>query len=238
MSCVYFVRHGQAGLRHDYDSLSEAGREQARRLGAYLGRQRIRFSAAYAGSLRRQAETAALALESCAAAGVEPPELVEEPRWNEFDLEGVMAEVVPLLCADDPEFRRQYEALSSAVADHGSDLHRRWTPCDTAAMDAWMEGRYRLRAESWPAFLERVAAARATLAESHPRGNVVVFTSALPISLCVGVALELSIPNVLRLAGAMYNSAITILSAKDAVFSLLSFNATPHLDDPALRSFR
>ena len=29
MSSLYLVRHGQAGLRHDYDTLSDLGRTQA-----------------------------------------------------------------------------------------------------------------------------------------------------------------------------------------------------------------
>ncbi|HEX8283391.1 MAG TPA: histidine phosphatase family protein [Pyrinomonadaceae bacterium] len=59
MSNVYFIRHGQAGTRDEYDSLSDLGRRQARLLGDYLVSQGVEFARAYAGGLRRQQQTAA-----------------------------------------------------------------------------------------------------------------------------------------------------------------------------------
>ena len=52
------VRHGQAGTREHYDSLSELGRTQARLLGEHFRAQGIHFSAAYSGALARQRATA------------------------------------------------------------------------------------------------------------------------------------------------------------------------------------
>ncbi len=60
MSVLYLIRHGQAGTRENYDSLSELGRRQARLLGEHL--RGIEFAAAYSGSLARQRATAAEAL--------------------------------------------------------------------------------------------------------------------------------------------------------------------------------
>ena len=62
MSVLYLIRHGQAGTRDDYDSLSEMGRVQARLLGEHFRAQGIQFAAAYSGSLARQKATAAEAL--------------------------------------------------------------------------------------------------------------------------------------------------------------------------------
>ena len=59
MSNIYFIRHGQAGTRDLYDSLSELGRRQARLLGEHLVSQEIEFAAAYVGALARQQQTAA-----------------------------------------------------------------------------------------------------------------------------------------------------------------------------------
>ncbi len=59
MSNVYFIRHGQAGTREVYDSLSELGRTQARLLGRYFVSQGLEFAAAYAGRLLRRQQTAA-----------------------------------------------------------------------------------------------------------------------------------------------------------------------------------
>jgi broad specificity phosphatase PhoE len=59
MSRLYLVRHGQAGTRKAYDSLSELGRRQARLLGEYFVSEKIHFTGAYCGALVRQEETAA-----------------------------------------------------------------------------------------------------------------------------------------------------------------------------------
>jgi broad specificity phosphatase PhoE len=45
LSAVYLIRHGQAGLRHNYDTLSDLGHTQARLLGEYLAAQKITFTA-------------------------------------------------------------------------------------------------------------------------------------------------------------------------------------------------
>src|SRR5216683_5141868 len=60
MSSVYLVRHGQAGTRDSYDSLSELGQRQSLLLGEYFLSQGIEFTAAYAGTMLRQQQTAAV----------------------------------------------------------------------------------------------------------------------------------------------------------------------------------
>ena len=47
MSVLYLIRHGQAGTREHYDTLSELGRAQARLLGEHLAAQGVRFDRAY-----------------------------------------------------------------------------------------------------------------------------------------------------------------------------------------------
>src|SRR5512140_1239768 len=110
------IRHGQAGLRQNYDTLSDLGREQSRRLGRYLAEQHICFGAMYVGGLERQRETAELVGEEYRAAGGALPDFIDEPGWSEFDLDGVMRELVPRLSADDPEFAVESEKQQRAVA--------------------------------------------------------------------------------------------------------------------------
>src|ERR1700747_2109086 len=57
LSTVYLVRHGKAGTRDAYDSLSELGQRQARLLGEHFISQGIQFASAYAGALTRQKQT-------------------------------------------------------------------------------------------------------------------------------------------------------------------------------------
>ena len=80
MSLLYLVRHGQAGTREHYDSLSDRGRAQARRLGEYFASANIEFDAVYSGTLSRQRATAEAVLPGIP--------VIADAGWNEFDLEG------------------------------------------------------------------------------------------------------------------------------------------------------
>ncbi len=146
MSRVYLVRHGQAGTRKAYDSLSELGRRQARLLGEYFVSEKIHFAAAYSGALVRQQETAAEVSAVYREAGVCFPEIVREPGWNEFDLTHVYRALAPQLCAEDPEFEREYQELvaqaRAAAEQPEASVNRRWLPCDAKVVEAWMRGQH------------------------------------------------------------------------------------------------
>jgi broad specificity phosphatase PhoE len=238
LSSLYLVRHGQAGLRHDYDTLSDLGRTQARLLGEYLAAQKVHFSAVYSGALTRQQETAREALSAFVRAGIRAPEIQTDPRWNEFDLDAVYRAVAPRLREDDAEFRVEHEKLLQLLAQENSPAHRVWTLSDTLVVRAWVEGRYEVLGESWQAFRERVSSAVEIL-NGFPSGeSVAVFSSATPIAVWVGMALALEERYVMRLAGVTYNAALTTMRVRDGDLALYSFNGTPHLPEPHLRTFR
>jgi broad specificity phosphatase PhoE len=82
MPVVLLVRHGQASFgSSDYDELSDAGRAQSEVVGAELARRALRDPVAVHGSLRRQRDTAQIAL---AAAGLDLEPAVDD-RWDEYD---------------------------------------------------------------------------------------------------------------------------------------------------------
>ena len=238
MSSIYLIRHGQAGLRQNYDTLSDLGREQAYRLGQYLAAQNIRFHAVYSGELQRQQQTAAEVYRAYRDAGVELPNMATLPCWNEFDLTGVFDELAPLMSAEDSEFRRLHEEILGLLEDETAVVHRAWTHCDTLVMRAWMEGRYPTRTESWTDFHARVGCARDSLSR-HPSGEVLaVFTSAMPIAIWLGLALGVTNGKLMRVAGVMYNSALTTMRLQEQDLTLFTFNGVPHLNEPRLRTFR
>jgi hypothetical protein len=68
--------------------------------------------------------------------------------------------------------------------------------------------------------------------------TVAVVTSATPVSIWAGHALDLDDRNIWRLAGATFNSGVSRFDAKNGKLRMISFNETPHLDDPALLSVR
>lgn len=238
MSWLYMMRHGQAGLRHDYDTLSGIGRAQARLLGEHLAAQRIRFTAAFSGALQRQRQTASEVLSVMAGAGIETPELQIDEHWNEFDLDAVYQCIAPRLAADDAGFRTEHEKLRRMLQEQDSPVHRTWTRCDTLVVRAWVEARYDVTGESWEAFRLRVSVPLEALSRMPAEDSVAIFSSATPIAVWIGLALGLNGRHVLRLAGATYNTALTTMRARVDDLALFSFNGTPHLAEPHLKTFR
>jgi len=229
LSRVYLVRHGQAGTRQAYDALSDLGRRQARLLGEYFVAQGIRFDAAYSGGLMRQRQTA----EEVRSAFVEFPDVVVDPGWNEFDLDHVYRELAPVLCEEDADFRREFEAMN---ADPHAD--RRWTPCDLQIVQAWIKGHARYNGETWTAFRERIMARRMELAtEAEDDHNMIVFTSATPIGIWAALGMDVEDHRAMRLAGVLQNASFTVMRLRGEQLRLHAFNAVPHLE-PALCTYR
>ncbi len=239
MSLLYFIRHGQAGTRQEYDALSELGSTQSTLVGEHLATQGLPFRAVYSGLLRRQLQTAELARTACLGAGGELTEITPDPVWNEFDLAAVYEAMAPRLAADNPEFRRAYEEMQKAIAANEAGIDRRWFPTDLAIVRAWIEGRYHFDGESWPDFKKRIAGGVQALRDSGREEPVAVFTSATPMAIATSLALGVSDDRtILKLAGACYNTSLTVLKTNPADLMLVQFNSIPHLSDPALRSFR
>ena len=242
MSNVYFIRHGQAGTRDSYDSLSGLGRRQARLLGEYLVSQGVEFAAAYAGALARQQQTAEEVARAYAEAGLHFPELTLDAGWDEFDFHHIYKELAPLMCEDDAEFRREYEEvvaqLRASRGAHDAEVHRRWRPSDTKVVEAWAGGRYAYGGESWEQFVARVSACRLRAGGARPRENVAVFTSATPTAVWTARALEISDGRIRRLAAVLENTSYTVLQLRGEEMLLLTFNAVPHLNTPELRTRR
>jgi broad specificity phosphatase PhoE len=242
LSRVYLVRHGQAGTRKSYDSLSDLGRRQARMLGQYFIAEKIHFAAAYSGALVRQEETAAEVRAVYREAGLRFPEIVREPGWNEFDLAHVYQALAPQLCAEDPEFERDYQELvaqaRAAAEQPEASVNRRWLPCDVKVVEAWIRGLHAYDGETWKAFRERVVRCQSKVEPAERDANVVVFTSATPIGIWTALAMEIHDERAMRLAGVLHNASCTVLRVYNGELRLHSFNAIPHLGEPELRTYR
>jgi broad specificity phosphatase PhoE len=242
LSNVYLVRHGQAGTREAYDSLSELGLKQARLLGEYFVSQRIEFAVVYSGSLNRQQQTAAGISEAYAQSGQSFPQITVDDQWNEFDLTGIYKEIGPKLCEVDAVFRSEYEEMRREVRENAgvvdATVHRQWRPCDTKMVEAWIAGKFSYSGESWPQFRERVSSRVAKLNEVPRQANVLVSTSATPTGVMTDLALGLDGTEVRRLAGVLFNSSYSMLRERDGSWQLFQYNAVPHLTAAELRTHR
>lgn len=122
------------------------------------------------------------------------------------------------------------EQLRTSEGERRARIHRRWLPCDTKVVDAWIRGCYQYNGETWAQFRERVMACRLKMADVPRRENIIVFTSAAPIAIWIGASLDVIDDRVMRLAGAQYNASYTMLRFCEGQLRSLMFNAIPHLD--------
>lgn len=154
----------------------------------------------------------------------------------------MFSEISPQICAEDPEFRTEYEKMRDQVrlsgASHSATVHRKWLPCDTKVVEAWISGRYPYGGETWEQFQERVAACRIRMCDDEQRENILVVTSATPIAIWTGLSLEIRDERLMRLAGAVYNASYTVLRVRREELRLFTFNATSHLLEARLRTHR
>ncbi|HWE51277.1 MAG TPA: histidine phosphatase family protein [Bryobacteraceae bacterium] len=242
MSRIYLVRHGQAGTRKAYDSLSDLGRRQASLLGEYFVAEGIRFAAAYRGVMRRQEQTGAEVKGAYDAAGIPFPDIELDHRWNEFDLDHIYRTLAPKMCAEDPEFKRAYDDMvaqaRAAEQEHGAGVNRRWLPCDMKIVEAWLHERHPYEGESWKHFRERVTASRADLAHLRKDDDIVIFTSATPIGIWTALTMEVTDHRAMKLAGAVQNASFTVIRLHDEQLRLHTFNAIPHLTLQEYRTYR
>ena len=147
-------------------------------------------------------------------------------------------ELAPHLIQDDEQFRIEYEEMQQAIARQEAAVHRKWNDCDKKCVRAWVEGRYPYAGESWAQFVERIHGALAHVVDRAHQGNVAVFTSATPIGVSAARTLELSDGRAMWLAAVMFNASVTTLRVHAGEVRLFTMNATPHLNEVHLKTFR
>jgi broad specificity phosphatase PhoE len=144
------------------------------------------------------------------------------------------------MCAANADFKQEYEAmrqqLRASRGEHDAGVHRRWLPCDTAVVNAWIRNDHPYTGESWQQFQQRVAACSRTSSSRHD--NIAIFTSATPIAIWAGLALDIADERIMTIAGVLHNASLTVIQIRDDKLRLFMLNATPHLVSKDLRTFR
>ena len=204
--------------------------------------QGLKFSAVYTGGLERQRQTAAEVSSAYGKVGIPFPAATVDAGLDEFDLTRVYREIAPQLAEIDAEFRNQYDEMRRQIKQNpgvqDAAVHRRWWPCDSLIVEAWISGKFRYEGESWPGFHERVSNCCLRICEASTEANVLAFTSATPTGILTGVALGAPVERARSLAGVLYNSSYTWLRRRGDRLNLFQFNAVPHLTTPELRTHR
>jgi broad specificity phosphatase PhoE len=230
MGVIYVVRHGQAAFGTDhYDRLTDIGFAQARLLGGYFGRRKLRFDAVFTGTLRRQAETAQAIAQGHPEMG-EAPQTEIFPGLDEYKPEAVMMAMTGSFPPPALEAARRDPIV---VRDHFRVLRE--------ALLAWAEGR--TKPEGMPAFAQFQQGAVDALVQArqrYPDGNVLIVSSGGPIAAAVAAALNAPPATAVELNLRIRNSSLTEFASTPRRHHLVSFNGLPHLDtnpDTALTTY-
>lgn len=212
MGTLYLVRHGQASFGADnYDQLSDLGRRQSERLGAWLAGKGLVFEAAFCGSLQRQRQT----LQGiCQGAGMAPP-VTEWPGLNEYDSAAVIATVHPQPL-EKPDTAEKYRHHFRLLRD---------------GLTQWMNGVVSPQGmPDYPDFVDGVWQALEQVRKNHS-GNVLMVSSGGPIATAVGRVLGTAPETTIELNMRIRNSAVTEFAFNPKRHMLLTYNTLPHLDE-------
>jgi len=213
MGTLHLVRHGQASFgTDDYDRLSELGHRQCVALGAHFRAQGLRFDAVLTGTLRRHRESC----EGIAKGLGELPVATRLPGLNEYDPEAVVRAVH---AGDLPP-----PTTPDAVRQHFRLLRE--------GLLRWMDGSVAPAGMPTHAQFKAGVADALALTLAHAAGQVLIVSSGGPISVAVGLVLDLAPAAVVDLNLRIRNSAVTEFHATPKRHQLHSFNTLPHLDSP------
>jgi broad specificity phosphatase PhoE len=239
MGTLTLVRHGQARTFEDGGgSLTPIGEEQARALGRYWIGQGELFHEVYSGTLERQHRTAEIVGQCFADAGLAWPQLQMIQDLNEYDGVGIIDKLAPALAERDGSFLELRAAFERNK--NSPERNRHFQKMFEALTSVWLAGELEVDGvESWPAFSSRAGAAlRRIISQPGSGRRIAVFTSGGVIGLAVQTALAAPQQMALTINWRVRNCSLTDLIFTRERLSLDSFNTTPHLNEPALRTFR
>lgn len=221
MAELYLVRHGQASLgADDYDQLSDVGEQQGIWLGEYFAQRDITFDRVMIGTLRRHAQT------------------VDAIRRG-IDVLPAQTEIHPGL--DEYDFHALFRALGeqhAPLAERATRSPRDFFKALREVLQLWTEGALDGRApETWQAFQQRIAAARAAIQQGNG-GRVLVVSSGGVIAALTQQVLQAPAATAIALNMQIRNSSVSHYFFNRDTLHLSSFNGIGHLDDPQRRAFQ
>jgi broad specificity phosphatase PhoE len=238
MSVLTLVRHAQASLFADnYDVLSPLGETQAQLLGEFWARRQIDFDEVYCGPRARQKQTAEIVDSAYTQAGRTWPEPVVLPELDEYDLGSLLRKLAPDLARQDATFAVLLESFRRD--ENSPDRARSFWKMFEALTSHWATAPGPVAGlEGYPAFRNRVERGLRIIMEKPGTGRrVAVFTSGGVIGTAVRLALAAPDRTAMEVNWRVRNCSLTEFVFTTGRFSLDSFNALPHLEDPALWTY-
>lgn len=237
MARVTLVRHAQA-LEPNYDQLCATGEVQARLLGEYWARRGVSFRRAWSGPCARQVQTARIVEEAYRAMGRDFPELEIMNEFDEYPGGVVLRQGLPELLEVSEDVRRTHKTFQDCM--DSTERRRIFQRLFEIVIGKWVGGDVTVAGiESWNDFCARVGRGLANMANGATvGGNLLVFTSGGPIAVAMRRALHLSHADTLQMSWMSRNASFSEFLSSGDRFTLNTFNATPHLDDESLLTYR
>jgi len=171
--------------------------------------------------------------------GHELPARTTLPEYDEFPALEILERGVDELAAKDP-------TIAGLRADHlavdPSDptaFRRSFERLFQALMRRWIDGAFDHLVEPYPSFQARVVAGTQRLMlEAGHGARVAVITSAGPVGASMRHAFHLTPWDAMRATFVVTNTSLTEFKHRPGELSATSFNALPHIDEPALVTLR
>jgi broad specificity phosphatase PhoE len=239
MGRLWLVRHAQASfLQENYDKLSELGEAQSRLLGEYWVRHKMQFDRVCSGPCVRQKETARIVGDAYRQAGLDFPVPAVLDELDEYDGESVLKHALPGLLEKDARIRGLQRAFEESKDP--SERRKTFQKAFEAVIGLWVNGEISpAGVESWDEFSARVRRGFQSFLSTGGQGErIAIFTSGGPIALAVQRALDLSPQNTLRVSWMAQNCSYSEFIFSRERFTMSTFNSFPHLDDPAMQTYR
>ena len=224
MGSIYLIRHGQASFgADDYDVLSPVGTRQSKVLGAHMAELGLSLDRCLAGDLRRQQDTARLAMASLQAGGALVPALETDAAFNEFDADAVIRALLPGLLPDEPE---ALHILRNA-RDNRAEFQRLFA----LIVQRWHGGQHDTDGlESWAGFVQRTGDGLQRVLEQAASGdNIAIFTSGGTIAALLHRVTGISASQAFELNWQIINTSLSQLKFRGSEVTLASFNSQAHV---------
>jgi broad specificity phosphatase PhoE len=223
MSLLYLVRHGQASAgSHDYDRLSDLGRQQSEMLGQWWKTHAFEPDVIYHGTLVRQRDTALSVLNGMQRS-TDHINCQVHDGLNEYSHRTIESHFAHVPAVETPESMtyEDYLGIMQRWRDH-DPIDR--TP-DSGQFESWLEFKNR----GWQ-----------TIKMLHAQGNSqrksVFVTSGGVIASIVSIVLDLDFEHTIDAIWRIRNSSITTLHYDGTQARLVEFNTIPHLQTRPDRS--
>ncbi|TGL65604.1 histidine phosphatase family protein [Leptospira jelokensis] len=233
MSYLYLVRHGQADrLGKNYDQLTELGWKQGKLLGEYFKNHRIEFDSVYTGTLNRQKQTAEAIIKSFSSDRFCIPDPLENSAWDEFDSRmwlGIAAKIRN----SNENFAKLYESYKQSWEEGKEETRSYFQELIQLVLADWVNGVWDpVEPYTFKEYVQKVKQGPKEIPNDVK--STLVVSSSTPIAIMMGLSCKMDLKEYPIFMKSILNSSLSVFRRVSDGWEPVSWNGTPHLQDPDL----